>query len=202
MEKQELFLSCVCLLRSVPLLCLFVYHGKLCPFLHLLKQEPPQRAAVAKEEEQSTNRKVGGSTPAFPGYMSKGPWARHWTHVDASWGSSWDVSIGVWMVRKARSSRRAVCVNGWMACRVKSALSGHLDKKSAIPVQSILATWVFWRIDSQEKSHVSNIVLSQFRIKSWNCNICVNVVVLSCMTLIYDNYAIMQWHMAVEHHML
>ena len=37
-------------------------------------------AAVAQEEEQSpVNRKVGGSTPASLGYMSKRPWARHWT---------------------------------------------------------------------------------------------------------------------------
>ena len=35
-------------------------------------------ACVAQEEEQSPiNRKVGGSTPAFLGYMSKRPWARH-----------------------------------------------------------------------------------------------------------------------------
>ena len=34
-------------------------------------------AAVAQEEESPVNRKVGGSTPASPGYMSKCPWARH-----------------------------------------------------------------------------------------------------------------------------
>ena len=50
-------------------------------------------------------RKVGGSTPAFPGHMSKHPWARHWTPRCLP-------SVGVWTSRKALSYRlrRAVWV--------------------------------------------------------------------------------------------
>jgi len=37
-----------------------------------------RNVAVAQEEEQlPINWKVGGSTPASPGYMLKCPWARH-----------------------------------------------------------------------------------------------------------------------------
>ena len=45
---------------------------------HMTNIKPHIGAAVAQKKEQSPiNRKVGGSTLASPGYMSKRAWARH-----------------------------------------------------------------------------------------------------------------------------